>query len=282
MDADSAIAQSVLTNGLFSPRNSFVSESDVPSEPTRLNVDRNSSLRTPTSQQSNQQSSPWGDEPHTGSSTSTDARGNCPGVSTPLVALMPDINYGRSVSSTPTLWFYVPYDSETISRGEFVLQDEDHNNVIEPQAFTLSNTPGFVSLMIPSSESPLKTNQSYHWFFELYCEEDSSSPVYVEGWIEKTPLDGGPGSSAPFSPFNPLLDTQDFPPQTPLNGPQHLYSLYQQNSIWFDAVNILIKEWSESPDDALLRSEVLSLLQSANVDINPLPETTTFSDVRYD
>ena len=220
--------------------------------------------------------SPWGD-PYTGNGTSTDSRGSCPGVSSPLVALMPDVNSGRSLSDYPTFWFYVPYNSETIASGEFLLQDVEHNDVISPVAFTLSNTPGFVSVTLPSSAPPLKANQPYHWYFELYCQGNTVSPVYVDGWIEKTSLDQDHLDSHLPSETSTNVGSVS----TSNENEMSLYSLYRDHFIWFDALDTIIQEWSEMPNQDLA-DELLSLLQSANVDIEEWPAHTELTPVLYE
>ena len=184
---DSAIAQPVFPNSQLTAHSHVVIEPDSSASLEWENVSHPPLQSAATNQPS---SSPWGD-PYTGNGTSADARREaCHNVDTPLVALMPDINSGRSISSYPTFWFYVPYDSETISKGIFLLQDKEHNEVMEPLEFTLSNsTPGFVSLTFPQNVPPLKANESFHWYFELYCEDDTIPLVYVDGWIEKINLE---------------------------------------------------------------------------------------------
>lgn len=90
-------------------------------------------------------------------------------------------NWGKTVSPTPTFWFYVPYSPNEEHSGEFVLQDEKYNDVYRTP-FTLPQTSGFVSLTIPSTEASLATNNWYFWSFKLYCgQKPSSTSVFVEG-----------------------------------------------------------------------------------------------------
>ena len=129
----------------------------------------------------------------------------------------------------------------------------------------------------------MKANESYHWYFELYCEDDITVPVYVDGWIEKVNLEDTPlslglpsSSDGSLSPGqSQILDS------TSPSSPMALYSLYRQNFIWFDAVDAILQEWSETPDDGLTE-ELLSLFQSANVGFNTWPENAGFTPVRYD
>ena len=218
------------------------------------------------------QPSPWG-RPYTGNGTSTDARSSCAGSEEPLIALVPDINLGRSLSSHPTLWFYVPYGSELFTKGSFVLVDEDHNDVLHPLDFTLDNTPGFVGVRLPKSASFIETNKSYHWYFELFCD-DASSVISVDGWIERSNVpewDTNDDSTAP----------EQWSDQTVQSPNQQAYDFYRNHFIWFDAFDVMFQEWSDTnSDDA--KEELLSLLQSANVALNSWPRDASVTQISYD
>ncbi|MEM9215882.1 MAG: DUF928 domain-containing protein [Cyanobacteria bacterium P01_F01_bin.150] len=280
-----ALAASPVTGDVSHARHLHAADGSALSAAMALN---RVSENTPSAPSSNQQPSPWGD-PYTGNGTSTDARGSCLGVDVPLVALIPDINHGRSLASQPTLWFYVPYSSETISRGIFLLQNRDHDNVIAPLEFTLPGTPGFVSLTLPPSAQSLKANEAYRWYFELYCADNNESPIYVNGWIEKTVLENssfhaedGLSDQAHYSDTQ-LTCSEILNPGTLSNPqPEYLYSWYRQNFIWFDAVDTILQQWTETPDDYLLTEELQALLQSANVEFNTLPENFSSTAIQYD
>lgn len=214
----------------------------------------------------------WG-RPYTGNGTSTDARSGCAaGSEDPLVALVPDVNFGRSLSSHPTLWFYVP-DSSLLTAGSFVLVDEDHNDVLPPLEFTLGNTPGFVGVRLPKSASSIETNKSYHWYFELYCD-DSSSAVSVDGWIERTtPAEWGTDDASTVS--------EQWSDQAIESPNLQTYDFYRNHFIWFDAFDFMFQEWSETHTDAA-KEELLSLMQSANVALNAWPMDASVIQISYD
>ena len=56
-------------------------------------------------------------------------RNDCPTTDIPLTALIPEKQVGKVVEANPTFWLFIPYESSKIPKGEFVLQDENHNDV---------------------------------------------------------------------------------------------------------------------------------------------------------
>lgn len=160
------------------------------------------------------------------------SRSPCPSMNTPLTALMPVTNLGKTVAERPTFWFYVPYSRQEASSGEFVLQDEEDKDVYRTP-FMLPETPGFVSLSIPPTEAPLEINKSYRWYFKLYCNPQKSSPVLVEGWVQRVEL-------------TPALESQlkaATPPE---------YIVYATNFIWYDALARLAElRLTKSPNATL-------------------------------
>ena len=215
--------------------------------------------------------SPWG-RPYTGSGTSTDARSGCAGLDAPLVALVPDTNFGRSLSITPTLWFYVPQNSGLLSAGSFSLVDENYNDVFAPLDFTLDDASGFVGVRLPKAVSLLEPNKPYHWYFELFCE-DSSSVLSVDGWIEQATLDeqGIDERSTPEQGIEQSLESSSL----------HPYAYYRNHFIWFDAFDIMLQEWRDThSNDA--EEELLSLLQSANVALDEWSTDARFTLLQWD
>ncbi|MGJ3249108.1 MAG: DUF928 domain-containing protein [Elainellaceae cyanobacterium] len=193
----------------------------------------------------------WG-ERHTGSQTSGDPRDECPQVDVPLTALMPDTHWGKSTSQTPTFWFYVPYTSQQIDRGEFVLQDAEGFDVIEPIQFALPATPGFVRLTLPESVPVLEAGVDYSWAFQLYCDRESRTPIFVEGWIQR---------EIPTDEISNQLEAGLIP----------TYQVYWENGIWFDAVDALMQAWQEHPTNGVLETEWIRLLQEGGLDTEALP-----------
>ena len=209
----------------------------------------------------NKQSDIWGPR-HGGEQSDTGARDDCwTDVPISLTVLGPDTNYGKTFSAWPTLWFYVPYTSNQITYGEFILQNEDEYNVIEPVRFQLPNNDeaGFVSLSLSESISDLDVDQKYNWSFELFCSDISLTSVFVSGWIH-------------------VLAETSISQQLDIvaNAP---YEIYRDNFIWFDAVNTLMNH----QDIQIVESEVQiawnELMQDGNVLVEDITSTNIFGSV---
>lgn len=198
-----------------------------------------------------------------GRRTGMGSRNNCPAVSIPLTALAPltrqqkvsqkpDIGVvgGLTTSERPTFWFYVPYtqDNRNLS-AEFSLQDTKGEDIYRKKAIALPPKPGVISVSLPNTVKSLQVNQSYRWYFKIRCNQQTASlPVYVEGEIQRINLDSG--VTEELSAFS---------------DPQQKIAIYAKEGIWFDALNMLA-QLRQSSQDASVKEDWQSLLQSANLD----------------
>ena len=155
----------------------------------------------------------------------TGSRGNCLDQGMPLTALVPTSNLGLTVSSNPTFWFYVPYKPDDVLAGEFSLQDVENNEVYRTP-FTLTGTPGIVSISLPDTKAPLEIGKRYRWYFKIYCPLQESfaplTPAFVQGWVQRVSLND----------INPHLESQLKAEKTPLKR----IALYAENGIWHEAL----------------------------------------------
>lgn len=189
------------------------------------------------------------------------SRSPCSSTSIPLTALMPVSNWGKTVAATPTFWFYVPYSPDEARSGEFVLQDEKYNDIYRTP-FSLPPTPGFVSLTVQSPEASLQPDKWYFWSFKLYCGEKSSTPVFVEGWVQRVAL------------------TRELETQLKASTRED-YAVYSANDIWYDAVDRLARLRLVDPQNVLLSGEWVELLESRGVGLNQLTQESVVGEVRY-
>ncbi|HBB34411.1 MAG TPA: hypothetical protein DDZ80_24055 [Cyanobacteria bacterium UBA8803] len=162
----------------------------------------------------------------------------CKDTSKPLTALIPVQNPVLATSEHPTFLFYVPYRSDEVEVGEFsLLVWPDEKKRIYKTSFTLPQTPGIVSITLPSSpEYALVENQYYHWYVKLYCKGNTSNKpdLDLNGWVQRVAL-------------TPERERQikDATPE-----------------VWYDALANLANRLSTSPQDATLRSKWVNLLKS--------------------
>jgi hypothetical protein len=138
--------------------------------------------------------------------------------------------------------FYVPYASDDVRFGEFsLLVGPEEKQKLYKTRFTLPQTPGIVSITLPSApEYALEEGQYYHWYFTLYCQSNTSSQpdVDVNGWVQRVAL-------------TPERDRQ-INAATP--------------DVWYDASANLAQSLRASPQDAKLKNDWLNLLKSIGLE----------------
>ncbi len=185
------------------------------------------------------------------------SRSDCPSIDLPLTALMPSSNFGQVIATHPEFWLYVPYTPEQAPVGEFVIQDADRNDIYRAN-ITLPDTPGLTSVALPTTVPELTLNQDYRWYFNLYCDENKeSSPVFVQGWIQRI------GTT-------PSLETQL------ANAPERVDLVYAENQVWFDAIASLAENRMTNPTDSNLIADWNALLNAKGVNLN-LPDSLPFA-----
>ncbi|NEP60197.1 MAG: DUF928 domain-containing protein [Symploca sp. SIO2G7] len=185
------------------------------------------------------------------------SRSDCPSVDLPLTALMPSANFGQTLATHPVLLFYSPYTPDQAPVGEFILQDENRNDMYRAN-ITLADTPGIVSVTLPDTMPELVLNQEYRWYLNLYCDaEQASSPIFLQGWIQRI-------SSTP------TLEAQL------VSMPDRAGFVYARNRIWFDAIASLAENRIENPTDSSLLADWNALLNARGVNLN-LPDSLPFA-----
>lgn len=164
------------------------------------------------------------------------ANPECKSTSKPLTALVPVKNPVLTTSAHPTFLFYVPHTSDDIRQGEFsLLTWPDEKTRIYKIRFTLPQTPGIVSITLPPvPDYALEAGKSYHWYFQLYCQTNTSSQpdLDVNGWVQRV---------------------------TPT--PEQNLQINPASDIWYDVSAHLADRLRASPQDATLRNQWVNLLQ---------------------
>ncbi|WP_414543902.1 DUF928 domain-containing protein [Nostoc sp. CCY0012] len=181
---------------------------------------------------------------------------DCPSSLTGLTALVPG-EQGKSYLATtvaehPTFWFYVPELPETARSADFVLHLSENGRYVDNvyrSSLTLSGKPGIISITTPSQpQYALKTNQEYHWYFEIYCgdRQTTSDHVFVDGFVQKQMLPG-------------ILDSES---QT---AESREYLTYSTNNIWHDGLTHLGQLRRANPQDATINQDWVDLLNAVGL-----------------
>ncbi|NJL53599.1 MAG: DUF928 domain-containing protein [Hydrococcus sp. SU_1_0] len=105
-----------------------------------------------------------------------------------LMALIPAKTVGINAAVSPKLFFYIPKIKET-STLEFVLRNQKDQLIYETFLSTEGN--GIMSVEVPGevNSSLLKTDQNYHWYLSMICNNNQRSrDIVAEGWMHQKPL----------------------------------------------------------------------------------------------
>lgn len=185
----------------------------------------------------------------------TSRRDGCPKLKTPITALVPgeENNHKSFLASTvaeyPTFWVYVPELPSNLRSGEFVLQDEEGNDILRT-LIPLPETSAVIGLRLPSNpQYALKQDLKYHWYFRLYCGQAQNQPeyFYVDAWVRRVAL------------------TPELQKQLGKAKPRD-YTVYAANNIWYDTVTTLAELRRTNPGDRLLGQEWTKLFKAVGLE----------------
>ncbi|MGQ4647639.1 DUF928 domain-containing protein [Lyngbya aestuarii] len=173
-----------------------------------------------------------------------------------LTALIPETQFGLTVSEYPTFFVYVPQTSGQV--GVFTLLDEDKNIVYET-TLKLPETDGIVSFGLPATESlaPLAIGKLYRWYFGIiYDAEDRSRDLLVQGWVQR------------IEPKPSLINELE------IAAPQSYPALYADAGIWHEAIATLAQLRRSQPDNLMWINQWQELLKSEPVKLDEIAEKT--------
>jgi hypothetical protein len=187
-----------------------------------------------------------------GQQTAGESRGSCPQMNFPLTAIAPKSNVSQTLATRPRWWFFLPYNTSQISKVEFVLQDEERNDVLRDTIHVPETIPYF-STTIPLTHSGLKANRWYRWYLKVYClEGEDTVPLFVSGWVQKVMTDD---QSSNLTRQNSL---------TVVN--------YAQQGLWLDAIDLLMKTQVSDASASYLSQVWQKIINSPEIDLElPLP-----------
>lgn len=211
------------------------------------------------------------------------SRGKCPVAGEPLTALVPstwkylgeqqkrsnldawEAVWGLTTEESPTLWFFNPYNLTNKLPVEFVLEDEQGNNIYRTSFIASGTSPGVVSFRLPSKAVKLEFGKKYRWYFSIGC--DAKFPALVEGWVQRVAVNSGLKS------------------QLQLATPQQRVALYASNGIWYDAVSRLAELRAANSENTMLLKDWINLLNSvglqavAHQPLHKLQQTSQISEI---
>ena len=191
-------------------------------------------------------------------------RDRCPHVPDPLIAIVPFDRQGKSfvektISERPVFWFYVPYLPTAQRKAEFVIIDENEEDVYVA-TLPLSQQPGIVSLQLPPSAPSLKDGKKYQWVFSVICNPlNRSGDATVNGWLEKVPV----------SIFlREKLNNAE---------PKDLVAIYAEENLWYEALTAFANFGKTNPQDEDFQSSWRALQRQLDLNQLSSPEWITYN-----
>lgn len=188
--------------------------------------------------------------PTTGNPTPgvTRPQATCPETPHPLTAIFSDSQQDFTLSEHPSFWFYVPYPRGQIQAMEFILLDEAQRQTIYRTRVQPPPTPGVIRVSLPNDpEYTLASNQNYHWYLMVDCEQSEEPGLVVNGWIQRR--DRSAELAKQFETLNP-------------NAYLAPYALYLDHGYWYDAIDYLAQRRVSNPDNQELARAWESLVKS--------------------
>jgi hypothetical protein len=191
-------------------------------------------------------------------------RGNCPAVQNrpDLTALVPLLNaeseerstpivLGFTTEAFPTLWFYLPYPSETMHSVKFKLLDEAGHPITDELPVPMAqNHQGVIGFRLPETEqlqSGLTVGQAYRWQVRIDCipgDSVASVDTYIEAGIWRV------------EPSSELVR------QLAAASPMAQVEIYAAHGLWYDAVTRLQALRQQTGSNEALDTDWQTLLNS--------------------
>lgn len=157
--------------------------------------------------------------------------------------------WGITANEHPTLWFYIPYAQNSISRIDFILIDGDNptNRTVYQNAIQSPKYPGIVNFSLPQTSEPLAIDKLYQWELKLTMKRQLDQEIYVKGWIQRASLN---------SELSDLIRQAT---------PERQAALYAENGFWYDALSTFAELRRNRPQDLAIIQDWRNILQSVDL-----------------
>lgn len=212
---------------------------------------------------------PPADADHASNGSKGPERQDCPTLANALMPIVPNYSpadeleprsrYGWSTPHQPTIWFYLPYETELIAAADFSVWRRD--NSTEPtlvyEAIIEQPQQGFFSIVLDDQSQPLSADTLYEVsvYVEAYC--DTRSPI-VE-------------SSA--SALIKVVEVEAEAPAAELPVAAQVAN-YLDRTLWYDAVNLQLQQYCDDKHSTALQG-LLAAALGASFTVPEQAECTT-------
>jgi len=158
--------------------------------------------------------------------------------------LVPQQNYGTTVSAHPEILVYVP---ETIAREALFVLKNERDRTVGRMKVTLSGKAEIITMKHPETAPALEVGETYKWYFVVKC----------------------PGILRPKEPASGLIKRLEMQEaQLPSQDPGNLLesaTAYASAGIWYDAVGTMGQLRKSKPNDLAIANHWNELLESVGL-----------------
>ncbi len=160
-----------------------------------------------------------------------------------LTALLPENQYGRTVSARPTFFVYLPPTNS--QQVFFSIQDEATNSLYQT-TLNVSGEGGIVSFTLPNEAPELALNTNYLWFFAPIDENGLLRPdnYGVNGWVKRV---------------------EDLA----INNNENIIEQaidYAKAGVWYDTLELLVSAQKQDPNNEIFANEWHDLLEQVGLE----------------
>ncbi len=166
-----------------------------------------------------------------------------------LIALIPENLRGKTMNTSPTLYFSVPAITAN-TEIEFVLRDPQ-DKLVEKQTFSGRGQAGIMGLKLARLPrvSTSNSENTYHWYLSVICNQgDRADDIVVEGLLQPVALE---------SNLQQQLATATL---------QERLKLYQTHDLWHESLDTLATIRRSQPQNAQASQQFVQLLRSVRLD----------------
>jgi Domain of Unknown Function (DUF928) len=161
----------------------------------------------------------------------------------------------QSVSTRPNFWFYVPYTAQHYRDVEFVLINEQEEDIYRAQFPLTNSVPAILNIRLPYNVV-LTSGKKYQWVFSIICNPaNRSGDATVHSWVQRLPISSELSIALREGSTRQTREDQIL---------AHTLA-YADAEIWFETLSTLGTAFYLNPDNDELKVAWQELLGSVNL-----------------
>ncbi|NEP12118.1 MAG: DUF928 domain-containing protein [Symploca sp. SIO2C1] len=169
--------------------------------------------------------------------------------SPPMTSLLPSSQQGLTVATHPTFWVYIPQTSAP--QAHFTLKDENNRGVYQTR-LPIKKAGRILSISLPKDKSPLEVGKTYRWSVALICQPTQTDIPIVGGKVKRVESNSALMSHQSVGTSSELLLEEAVS--------------YGKEGYWYDMLNNLAKLRQTHPDDNIITTNWINLLNSEGLE----------------